>query len=154
MNNSQIPTPKSQKGQAPQMSDESGRHPAKVNPVKQDVPFDLRDRTFLFSVRAIKWVRTLPKDHGTQIAARQFLRSATSIGANYEEADGADTHKDRVYKWSLCRKEAREARYWTRVICAAGADSKEGRAVEQETTELVNILSALIRKGKQNLKGG
>jgi four helix bundle protein len=119
---------------------------------KTDVPYDLRERTFLFSVRVIKWVRTLPKDLGTQIAAKQLLEAAMSIGANIEEADGADTPKDRVYKWALSRKESREARYWIRVICAVGADSPEGRALVQETTELVNILSTLIKKGKLSLQ--
>ncbi len=123
----------------------------RMAPGKKDVPYDLRERTFLLSVKAIQWVRTLPRDLGTQIAAKQFLESATSIGANIEEADGADTPKDRVYKWTLSRKEAREARYWNRVIRAANADSEEGRVLEQECSELVNILSALINKGKHSL---
>lgn len=123
----------------------------RIAPGKKDVPYDIRERTFKFSVQILKWVRTLPKDPGTQIAARQLLASATSIGANVEEADGADTPRDRVYKWTLSRKEARETRYWVRVICAAGSDSPEGRALEQEGTELINILSALITKGKRSL---
>ncbi|MBI3742613.1 MAG: four helix bundle protein, partial [Chloroflexi bacterium] len=110
----------------------------------QSKPFDIRERTFLFSVNVIKWMRTLPKDLGTQIAARQLIESATSVGANVEEADGAGTTRDRVNKWTISRKEAREARYWIRVICTASADSPEGRALEQESTELINILSALI----------
>lgn len=118
-------------------------------PGKPDVPYDIRERTFLFAVRVIQWVRTLPNDMGTQIAARQLVRAATAIGANVEEADGADSPKDRLYKWTLSRKEGREARYWIRVICAAGSDSAEGRALQQECTELVKILSTLIRKGKQ-----
>jgi four helix bundle protein len=64
-------------------------------------PYDLRERTFQFSIRIIKWVRTLPRDLGTQIAAKQLIESATSVGANVEEADGCDTPKDRVYKWTL-----------------------------------------------------
>ena len=123
----------------------------RMAPGKKDVPYDLRERTFLFSVRAIKWVRTLPHDLGTQIAAKQFLEATTSVGANVEEADGAGTPKDRVYKWTLARKEARESRYWVRVLCAAGADSAECRALEQEGAELINILSALINKGKSSL---
>ena len=113
---------------------------------EQSKPYDIRERTFLFSVNVIKWVRTLPRDLGTQVAARQLVESATSIGANVEEADGARSAKDRVNKWTISRKEAREARYWIRVICTASADSPEGRALEQESTELVNILSALINK--------
>jgi four helix bundle protein len=123
----------------------------RIAPGKTDVPYDLRERTFLFSVRVIKWVRTLPKDLGMQIAARQLLEAAMSIGANIEEADGADTPKDRIYKWTLSRKEAREARYWLRVLCAVDAESSEAHALIQETTEYVSILSALIKKGKRAL---
>lgn len=60
------------------------------------VPYDLRERTFQFSVRVIKWVRTLPRDLGTQIAAKQLIESATSVGANVEEDDGADTQGSRL----------------------------------------------------------
>lgn len=123
----------------------------RMAPGKKGVPYDIRERTFLFAVSVIKWARTLPKDMGTQIAAKQLIEAATSIGANVEEADGADTPKDRVYKWTVSRKEARESRYWIRLICAAGAESPEGRALEQEGAELVNIISVLINKGKRSL---
>jgi four helix bundle protein len=56
-----------------------------------------------------------------------------------------------VSKWAIARKEAREARYWIRVICAASIDSTEGRSLEQESTELISILSTLINKGKASL---
>ena len=123
----------------------------RMAPGKKGVPYDIRERTFLFAVSVINWARTLPKDMGTQIAAKQLIEAATSIGANVEEADGADTAKDRVYKWTVSRKEARESRYWIRLICAAGAESPEGRALEQEGAELVNIISVLINKGKRSL---
>ncbi|MBI4788043.1 MAG: four helix bundle protein [Chloroflexi bacterium] len=117
----------------------------------EDKPFDIRERTFLFAVAIVKWVRMLPRDFGTQVAARQLVESATSVGANVEEADGADTAKDRVYKWTLSRKEARESRYWIRVICAANTGSPEAQTLEQESAELINILSAMINKGKRSL---
>jgi four helix bundle protein len=121
----------------------------RMAPGKADVPYDLRERTFLFSVRVLKWVRTLPRDLGTQVTAKQLLESSTSIGANVEEADGAETAKDRVYKWTLSRKEARETRYWIRVIGAAIVETPEGKALERESVELINILSTLIAKGKR-----
>jgi four helix bundle protein len=68
-----------------------------------------------------------------------------------EEADGADTPKDRIYKWTLSRKEARETRYWLRVLCASGAASPEGRALIVESVEFIKILSTLIDKGKRSL---
>jgi four helix bundle protein len=123
----------------------------RMAPGKTDVPYDLRERTFLYSVRIIKWVRTLPRDMGTQIAAKQLVASGTSVGANVEEATGADTTKDRIYKWTVARKEARESRFWVRVIGAASVDTPEGRVLEQESTELINILSALINRGKASL---
>jgi four helix bundle protein len=123
----------------------------RMAPGKMDTPYDLRERTFLYSVRILKWVRTLPRDMGTQIAARQLVESGTPVGANVEEATGADTAKDRVYKWTLARKEARESRFWIRVIGAASVDTPEGQALGQESTELINILSTLINKGKASL---
>ena len=123
----------------------------KMAPGKPDVPYDIRERSFLFAVRVIKWVRSFPRDWGMEIAAKQLLRSATSVGANIEEADGTDTLKDKIYKWVLARKEARESRYWVRIICESGSDSDEGRALAQESTELINILSTLIAKNKNSL---
>lgn len=113
--------------------------------INQTKPYDIRERTFLFSVSVIRWVRTLPRDLGTQVAARQLVESATSIGANVEEADGAGTTKDRVNKWTISRKEARESRYWIRVICTASGNSPAGRVLEQESPELIKILSTLIK---------
>jgi len=123
----------------------------RMAPGKEDVPYDIRERTFLFAVRVVKWARTLPKDVGTQIVAKQLISSATSVGANIEEADGTETQRDKVYKWSLSRKEARESRYWIRIICAVNCEDNEGLALKQESTELINIISVLIAKNKQSL---
>lgn len=123
----------------------------RMAPGKSDVPYDIRERSFMFAVRVIKWVRTLPRDWVMETSAKQLLRSASSIGANIEEADGADTTKDRAYKWTLSRKEARETRFWIRLICETVADSPEGKVLILESTELINILSALIKKNKDSL---
>lgn len=56
-----------------------------------------------------------------------------------------------MYKWAISRKEAREARYWIRLLYTASADSPEAHALEQETTEFIRILSTLINKGKAAL---
>jgi four helix bundle protein len=61
------------------------------------------------------------------------------------------THRRIAFTNGHSRKEAREARYWIRVICAVTTNSAEGNALEQESTELVNILSTLINKGKLSL---
>ena len=76
--------------------------------------------------------------------AYQLAKSATSIGANVEEADGAESRRDFVHKMSIARKEARESRYWLRVVRAAILDRHEFSALEQESDELVRILSTII----------
>ena len=76
--------------------------------------------------------------------AYQLSKSATSVGANVEEADGAESRRDFVHKMSIARKEARESRYWLRVARAAILDTGEFSALEQESDELVRILSAII----------
>jgi four helix bundle protein len=113
---------------------------------RKDAPYDIRERAFQFAVRVVNFVRALPRDATAQALGQQLLRAATSVGANIEEADGASTAKDRTYKRVLSRKECREARYWLRLIRACALDNEEARALQQETEELIRILSALIAK--------
>jgi four helix bundle protein len=121
-------------------------------PGKADVPYDIRERTFIFSVRVIKWVRTLKRDWVMEISAKQLIGSATSVGANIEEADGAESIKDKIHKWAIARKEARESRFWVRTLIADGFESPEAQALVQESAELINILSTLIKKNKASLE--
>ena len=114
---------------------------------RKDVPFDIRERTFLFGVRIVKFVRTMPRDVASVELARQLIRAGTSVGANVEEADGAESSRDKVHKWSIARKEAKEARHWLRTIKEAEiAASDELGYLIGESLEIVRILSALINK--------
>ena len=110
----------------------------------RDVPYDIRERTFQFAVRVIRAVRRLPKDVATRVVAYQLVKSATSVGANVEEADSAESTRDFIHKTSISRKEARESRYWLRVVRAAILDNQDFAALKQESNELVCILSAMI----------
>jgi four helix bundle protein len=111
---------------------------------EREVPYDIRERTFQFAVRVLKAIRKLPDDSATRVVAYQLAKSATSVGANVEEADGAESKRDFVHKMSIARKEARESRYWLRVVRAAILDTGEFSVLEQESDELVRILSAII----------
>jgi four helix bundle protein len=84
-----------------------------------------------------------------QVVARQLVRSATSVGANVEESDGAESKPDFIHKTSIARKEARESRYWLRIIRATMLNSDEIAALEQESDELVRILSAMIANARR-----
>jgi len=116
----------------------------------RDVPYDIRERTFQFAVRVIRAVRRLPQDSATRVVAHQLVKSATSVGANVAEADGAESPRDFIHKASISRKEARESHYWLRVVRAAILDSDEFASLEQESDELVRILSTMIAKSKKS----
>jgi four helix bundle protein len=116
-------------------------------------PFDIKERTFEFGVRIVRLVNTLPRTIAGGKVAEQLVKSGTSIGANVEEADGAESKRDFVHKMSIARKEARETRYWLRIVRATGL-SKDTQGVDyllQESEELVRILSAIIKSTKKRM---
>ncbi|KKR91983.1 MAG: hypothetical protein UU42_C0006G0022 [Candidatus Woesebacteria bacterium GW2011_GWA1_41_13b] len=78
--------------------------------------FDLGERTFEFSKRLIKFLKSLSKDPLLQTLILQAIRSGTSVGANYREADGSESKKDFIHKIMVCKKEAKETLYWLGLI--------------------------------------
>ncbi len=85
-------------------------------------------------------------------AGRQFMRAATSIGANLEEAEAAQSRADFISKCNIALKEAREARYWRRLIAetAPGVDRVELERELNESRELVAILTSIVRRSREN----
>ena len=116
-------------------------------------PRDIQERTFEFGIRIVKLVDRLPRTlSGTEIG-RQVLRSGTSIGANMEEAKGAESKPDFIHKTSTAYKEARETYYWLGVIDAAILiNDKEVLALRQECDEIIRILHAILRTSRANLR--
>lgn len=110
----------------------------------KDVPYDIRERTFQFAVRVTRAVRDLPDDAATRVVAYQLVKAATSVGANVEEADAAESKRDFVHKMSIARKEARESRYWLRIVRASIAENDEWISLQQESEEIARILSTII----------
>jgi four helix bundle protein len=117
---------------------------------EREVPYDIRERTFQFAVHVLRAIKQLQDNSATRVVAYQLAKSATSVGANVEEADGAESRRDFVHKLAIARKEARESRYWMRVIRAAIVDTGEFATLEQESDELVRILSAIIANTNQS----
>ena len=114
----------------------------KSQPGPKRKPFDLRERTFEFAVRVLYISGTLPREgHGPMISG-QLARSGASVGANSEEADGAATRADKRKTFIVARKEAREVRYWLRIIDRLRGEKLPVRADIQEAT----VLSAIVDK--------
>ena len=106
--------------------------------------YNLEDRTIKFSEEIIKFVKRLKKDIINIPLISQLVRSATSIGANYCEANGASSKKDFKNKIYICKKEAKETKYWLQIIARANEDYKEEcRKLWKEAQELTLIFSKI-----------
>src|SRR3954466_2260402 len=121
------------------------------DPVQQ--PFDLDERTAKFGEDIIRFSRTVRRGAVTFPLISQLVRSGTSIGANYVEADEAGSKKEFSYRISVCRREARETQFWLRMLVAAKPDVKDqARGLWREAKELVLILAAINRKAITSTK--
>jgi len=112
--------------------------------------YDLEDRTFSFAQRIRAFVRNLPLSLANTEDIRQLVRASGSVGANYIEANEALSKKDFVLRAKICRKEAKESRYWLRLVDTAGKAGVEGErnSLAQEAQELTNIFGAIVRKSE------
>lgn len=84
--------------------------------MQQDKRYDLEDRTLVFAKTIRTFVKTLPRSVSNQEDAKQVVRASGSVGANYIEANEALSKKDFLMRVKICRKEAKETRYWLRLI--------------------------------------
>ncbi len=110
--------------------------------------YNLGERTARYGESVIGFARRLKSDTVTGPLIRQVVRSATSIGANYCEADEAGSRKEFRYRISVCCREARETQYWLRMLAAAAPGHKdEARLLWKEANELTRIFAAIFRRG-------
>jgi four helix bundle protein len=115
--------------------------------VARGTTYDLEERTALFGESIIAFAKVVPSNDVTRVLISQLVRAATSIGANYVEADDADSKKDFRFKIGLCRREARESKHWLRMIVAADRNLRDqARSLWQEAQELNLIFSSIKRR--------
>ena len=112
-------------------------------------PFDLEERTFQFAKTSRAFVKQLPRTISNIEDAKQFIRASGSIGANYIEANEAIGKKDFVMKVKICRREAKESRYWLRLIDIDGKLEMEQARLLNEADELMKIFGAIVRKSEK-----
>jgi four helix bundle protein len=112
--------------------------------------YDLEDRTLAFSKNVRTFVKKLLKTLSNLEDGRQLVRSSGSVGANYIEANEALSKKDFRMRIKICRKEAKESRYWLKLIDTEGRKDLEKDCIEliKEATELMNIFGAILRKSE------
>lgn len=119
---------------------------AKMQNSKQ---YDLEQRTLKFAKEVIRFVKVLPMNVANAEVAKQLIRSAGSIGANYIEANESLSKKDFLMRIKICRKESKEAAYWLKLVEAKDRDEEKGRGLLiAEATELMKIFGSIVEKAK------
>jgi four helix bundle protein len=110
---------------------------------------ELEGRTKEFSVRIVRLIRAFPKTVDGIEVGRQLLRSGTSLGANYREANRAESKSDFIHKVGVAEKEASETVCWLEICEAAPlGEVGEVRALLKEANELLAIVTTIGRKAK------
>ena len=120
------------------------------NPKKK---YDLEDRTAKFGEDIIRFCQKVPRGPITDPLITQLVKAGTSTGANYGEADDAESKEDFKHKIGICKKESREAKHFIRMIVVVVPNLKEeGRILWQEAKELNLIFNEIYKKIKEKCK--
>ncbi len=110
---------------------------------------DLDERLLEYGARILKLVEPLPKTLAGKTIADQLLRSGMSVGANYEEAQAAESRNDFIHKLQIALKELRESNYWLRLLAKAETLPPERLAnIINESNQLRAILSKSVATAK------
>ncbi len=109
--------------------------------------YDLAERTSKFGGCVIIFAKSIRESNINRPVINQLVRSATSIGANYMEADCAESKRDFNHKIGICKKEAKETTHWLHMLAVAEPNiSEKCRELWKEAHELTLIFSAIVRK--------
>jgi four helix bundle protein len=111
----------------------------------------LLEKTFAFAIRTVNAYRFLVDERKEYVLSKQFLRNGTSIGANAEEAIGGQSRSDFVAKLSIAYKEARETKYWIRLLQATGYFGEtEAASLLLDCEELLKLIGKIQITTKRN----
>lgn len=111
----------------------------------------LVDKSFTFAVRIVNLYKYLSNDKKEFILSKQLLRSGTSIGANINESQDAQSTNDFIAKLSIALKEARESKYWIELLKETNyLSTKESDNILEDVIEVIKLLVSIIKKTKEN----
>jgi four helix bundle protein len=111
---------------------------------------ELEGRTLAFSVSVIRFVGLFGRGTAVDVVGRQLVKAATSIGANYREANRSESGEDFIHKTGIAEKEAAETCYWLEICLHAGlAPEPKVLPLLDEARQLLAILTTINRKSKR-----
>lgn len=117
--------------------------------LSNDKNYDLEERTAKFGEDVIRFCKMIPQNTITSPLINQLIKCGTSVGANYCEADDAESGQDFKHKIGICKKETRESKHFLRMVAVAVSNLKEeARVIWQEAKELNLIFNSIYRKVK------
>lgn len=116
---------------------------------------ELLERTFVFAVNTLKFVDTLPLTNSNRVIVNQLAKSSTSIGANYEESQAAESKDDFIHKIGIVSKEARESRFWLKLLNELLKDENQKKQLNvllNESEQLCKIFTSIKLTSQENKK--
>ena len=111
----------------------------------------IQTKTFSFALKIIVLYKEL-KAKNEFVLSKQLLRSGTSIGANVEEALAGQSRKDFIARMSIASKEARETRYWLRLLESSPLHKADYSSFLKDINEIINILTSIVKTSQAKLK--
>ena len=111
------------------------------------------DKSFEFAIRVVNLYKHLCHSKKEYTLSKQLLRSGTSIGANINEAQAAQSKKDFVAKMSIASKEARESKYWIELLIKTeylDKDNKHTQSLLNDIEELTKLLTSIVKSSQNN----
>lgn len=111
----------------------------------------IQQRSFAFAIKIVELYQSL-KSEKEYIIAKQLLKSGTSIGANVEEASAGQSKKDFITKMAIASKEARETKYWLKLLKETQLTDTNLSSFISEIDEIINILTAIVKTSQKSIK--
>ena len=113
----------------------------------------LKDKSYKFALRVVKLYQYLADERKEFVMSKQILRSGTSIGANIEEANQAQSKSDFVHKLSISQKESFETHYWIRILRDGNfLSEKLANSLLEDCEEIRKLITSSIKTAKLNLQ--
>lgn len=123
--------------------------------INNQIQRDIHKRIYDFVVEIIRFTKILKNTPQNKVIILQLTKSATSMGANDQEADGAESNKDFITKYSIVKKETKETNYWLKIIFDTNPQVQNNSKLSfllNEGQEIIKIVSKIIINSKNNLK--
>lgn len=116
---------------------------------------ELLQRTFWFGVNTLNFLNTLPSSVANKVIIYQLAKSSTSVGANYEESQSAESKDDFIHKIGIVSKEARESKFWLKVLNELSKDENHKKQIKdllEEADQLCKIFISIKLTSQENKK--